>query len=385
MQSLKKGLLIILQVFLFITFAKAQEPCGLRITLLTCAPGKELYSTFGHTALRVQDSISGADDVFNYGTFEFEPGFYTKFIRGKLLYALSVEQFEDFLYSYQLESRRVVEQELILNCRQKQELHTALLINAKEENRYYRYDFLFDNCTTRARDMVEKQAGVQVGYRDILNGAQPSFRDLIHNYLNAGNQHWSKLGIDLLLGARLDRKVTNKEAMFLPDYLLKGFNHALVNGSRPLVTPPATVLDVPSPLERDFVVRPVFAFSLLLIFIMALSFYKNDRTARILTVFDKCFFLLLGLVGFLLLFMWFGTDHRIAKDNFNLLWAIPFHVMVPFLSRARHNWAAGYFRFTFFMSILLLVCWFFLPQEMNPGYLPLVLIVVLRSWFLQKK
>ncbi|HJW18317.1 MAG TPA: DUF4105 domain-containing protein, partial [Flavisolibacter sp.] len=104
------------------------QKCGLRISLLTCAPGEELYSTFGHTAIRVQDSLAGVDVVYNYGTFEFAPDFYSKFIRGKLLYSLSVEAFPDFLYTYQYESRSVVEQEIQLSCIEKQKLYTALQV-----------------------------------------------------------------------------------------------------------------------------------------------------------------------------------------------------------------------------------------------------------------
>ena len=137
------------------------DSCSLRISLLTCAPGEELYSTFGHTALRVQDPSQGIDQVYNYGTFEFGPDFYTKFIRGKLLYFLSVEEFGDFMYQYEAQSRSVQEQVLRLDCFEKQKLRSALQVNALEENKYYRYDFLFDNCTTRAGDMVAKNTEPQ--------------------------------------------------------------------------------------------------------------------------------------------------------------------------------------------------------------------------------
>ena len=133
---LKKRLLFLLMLFTWLSPRAQDLSCGYRITLLTCAPGNELYSIFGHTAIRVQDSLSGADQVFNYGTFEFSPDFYVQFIRGKLLYALSVEDYNDFLYAYKMESRSVVEQEIQFTCEQKKKLFTALLINAREENRY---------------------------------------------------------------------------------------------------------------------------------------------------------------------------------------------------------------------------------------------------------
>ena len=248
--ALKRLVLLFFFPLLIPVFSFGQnDSCSLRISLLTCAPGEELYSTFGHTALRVQDPSKGMDQVYNYGTFEFGPDFYTQFIRGKLLYFLSVEEFGDFMYQYEAQSRSVQEQVLRLDCYEKQKLLSALQVNALEENKYYRYDFLFDNCTTRAGDMVAKNTEPEVVFKDILDGRQPSFRDQIHEYLDAGKQHWSKLGIDLLLGAKLDRKVTNHEAMFLPDYLLKGFDRARVQ-EKPLSDPPRTILSLPSPLKK---------------------------------------------------------------------------------------------------------------------------------------
>src|SRR5690606_35915179 len=149
------------------------DSCALNISLLTCAPGSELYSTFGHTAIRVQNTELGYDEVYNYGTFEFGPDFYTKFIRGKLLYFLSVESFEDFIYQYEMESRSIQEQILLLDCGEKHRLLEALHQNAQPQNRYYRYDFLRDNCTTRARDMIRGQTKDSVLFKNILGDDKP--------------------------------------------------------------------------------------------------------------------------------------------------------------------------------------------------------------------
>jgi hypothetical protein len=377
---LKKGLLFLLLFFSWFSPGAQDLSCGYRITLLTCAPGNELYSIFGHTAIRVQDSISGADQVFNYGTFEFSPDFYVQFIRGKLLYALSVEDYNDFLYTYKMESRSVVEQELQFSCEEKKKLFTALLVNAKEENRYYRYDFLFDNCTTRAKDMVKQQSGTSIRFRNILDGKQPSFRTLIHSYLDAGNQHWSKLGIDILLGARLDRKVTNEESMFLPDYLLKGFDSAVQAPQNKLVTPPQPILKLESPMGKGFFITPFIAFFLVFVMALLISF----RNKGLAPVFDRIFFVFLGLAGLFLLFMWFGTDHYVARNNYNLLWALPTHIVAVFFLNRQSRAKNIYFRVIFWISLLLILTWFFLPQQMNPALLPIVCIIVLRSFLLSK-
>ena len=359
------------------------DSCGLQISLLTCSPGEELYSTFGHTAVRVKDSTTGMDIVFNYGTFEFSPDFYAKFIQGKLLYYLSVDDFPNFLYQYQMESRSVVEQPLQLSCAEEQQLFSALRWNAQEPNRYYLYDFLYDNCTTRARDIIAKNTGTKVVFPQILPKEVPTFRDLIHTYLDLGGQYWSKLGIDLLLGAKLDRQVTNQQSMFLPDYLKRGLDGSRVQ-QRPLVTTTLPVLTMPSPLNKGSLFRPAVVFTLLLVIAAALQLARKRWSERALKVFDTVLFLLLGLAGVLLLFMWFGTDHRVTQNNYNLLWALPTHLAVAFVLYRGKRWITIYFRVVFWLTTALLVLWAFLPQEMNNALLPLIILILLRSWQLSK-
>ncbi len=370
--------------FFILAGSFAQDSCSLRISLLTCAPGEELYSTFGHTAIRVQDAAAGTDFVFNYGTFEFGPDFYTKFIRGKLLYFLSVEQFNDFTYLYTLDSRSIQEQVIQLSCSEKQKLYSSLNLNAQEDNRYYRYDFLFDNCTTRAGDIIVNSSDKPVAFRNILPEEVPTFRDLIHSYLHAGNQYWSKLGIDILLGVKLDREVSNREAMFLPDYLLKGFDSAVIK-NQALVTPPKTILAMPSPLADKSLFTPAVVFSLLFVFIFSVSFSAKSWAKKSISIFDFVLFFSLGLAGLLILFMWFGTDHKVCQDNFNLAWALPTNVFVAFFLNSKKDWVKKYFTIVFWITLALAATWFFLPQQMNNALIPILLLIIYRSWMLSKK
>lgn len=381
-----KKLVVSLFFFFCLCFQSSAQTdsCALRISLLTCAPGEELYSTFGHTALRVKDVYRGTDHVFNYGTFEFGPDFYTQFIQGKLLYFLSVENFEDFLYQYQMESRSVIEQTLNLSCEEKEKLLAALQTNAQEANRYYRYDFLFDNCTTRAKDITKNNSGPALAFKNILPQKLPTFRNLIHSYLDAGRQPWSKLGIDILLGVKLDRQVTNEQAMFLPDYLLKGFDSASIAG-RPLVENKQTILQLPSPVKGNSLFTPLLVFSLLLVIVVACSFLKSKWASRVVKAFDLVFFFLLGLAGLLLLFMWFGTNHTVCRNNYNLLWALPTHVIMALFVYSNRSWVKVYFGFVFWFSLVLAAAWLFLPQQMNSGLFPILLLIVFRSWHLSKK
>lgn len=379
-----KKLFLLLLLITHHSLLIAQDSCALRITLLTCAPGTDLYSTFGHTAIRVQNRSSGSDEVFNYGTFEFSPDFYVQFIRGKLLYALSVENFADFTYAYQMESRSVVEQEILLSCTQMQELYKALQVNAREKNRYYRYDFLLDNCTTRARDMIARHAGAPVRYRRIIPPQPPTFRALLHVYLDAGGQQWSKLGIDLLLGSRIDRRVTNEEAMFLPDNLMKAIEGSTAQG-RLVAASPQPVLTLASPLTKNSWFSPLLIFSLLAVFLALVGFSKQPWAQKLTAGSDFLLLLLSGLTGFLLLFMWFGTDHYWCGNNLNLLWALPTNAVAAFFLKRRPKWLNIYLRFVKRWLVALILTWFWLPQELNPALLPVVLLLLLRIWLLAKK
>ncbi len=363
------------------TFSQS-DSCELRISLLTCSPGTELYSTFGHSALRVVDKSTGTDIIYNYGVFDFnDPDFYAKFVRGKLLYYLDQENFGDFLYNYSADNRSVSEQVLALTCSEKKDMQQFLFTNLRPENRSYKYDFLFDNCTTRLRDLVMKKSGKNYLTADILSNQPTSFRNHIHYYLDMNKMHWSKLGIDLLLGAKLDRLMTADEAMFLPDYLEKGFDSSSIAGT-PLVQQKVSLY-----IKKDTgemggnpLSTPAFIFSFILGAVAVLSFFAFRGSVTILAITDFLLFLITGLLGVLLVFMWTGTDHQICANNYNLIWALPTHLIAAFLIRKQTTFAKNYFRFTAILSALLVLAWFFLPQELNPALIPVVLLLGWRAW-----
>ena len=386
MNLLKKSCFLFFLFSLSISTAFSQQNnCGLRISLLTATPGEELYSTFGHSAIRVTDSMQGTDIIFNYGTFDFDdPDFYSKFVRGKLLYFVSVDDFENFVYQYQYEKRGITEQELNLTCNEKNNLYNALIENSKEENKYYKYDFVYDNCTTRLRDIVEKETNEKLVTKNIRPYEGVSFRNLIHEYLDRGNQYWSKFGIDMVLGTPLDKEITNQEAMFLPDYLLYAFDSTTKNG-KPLVQQKKELI----PPLIDYGNKPIFTplviFTILMLLVLIASFMTNKKIQAILTIFDFIFFLVCGLIGVLILFMWFGTEHQTAKNNFNIWWALPLHAVMAFMVHKRNSLVKKYFTFIFFSILLLLGAWVFLPQQLNIAFLPVVGIILIRSWFISKK
>jgi Domain of unknown function (DUF4105) len=367
-------------------FSSAQtDSCNLRISLLTCSPGEELYSSFGHTAIRVTDLSNGSDLVFNYGTFDMSDPitFYMEFTQGLMMYALSVYPFRAFQVEYSEQNRGVVEQVLQLTCEERQKLYAALRVNAQEANRYYEYYFLNDNCTTRAKDMIVKSApGISFG--NILPPDHPTFRNMIHSYLDKSGQPWSKFGIDILLGSRLDKKVTNEQSMFLPDYLLEGFDTARI-AARPLVSSKQTVLEY-KPLNNEApAFTPLLFFTVLLLIVAALTFLGTKWAQQLMNIFDRIFFFTLGLLGLLLLTLWIIRLDTVCRDNFNLLWALPTHLYIAFVMGRNKKWIKKYFRITLIISGLTLLSWFFLPQQLNTALIPVLLIIITRSFFRSKK
>jgi Domain of unknown function (DUF4105) len=385
MFSFKKYILLLLTGTLFFTKLHAQtDSCGLRISLLTCNPGAELYSTFGHSALRVVNVKTGTDIVYNYGTFDFnDPDFYTKFVKGKLLYYLNTESFNDFMYSYQADGRSVQEQVLNNSCADNIKILQALQLNLQPQNKFYKYDFTDDNCTTRLRDLIQKNVTGGTITKPFLQQNKFSYRNLIHQYLDSNNQLWSKLGIDILLGSPLDKKVSTQTAMFLPHHLLTGLDSTTVR-TKPLVLQKTTILIVQPPLQQKNIFTPFLSFLLLFIFIALLSFIKNNTVQKMLFVFDNVFFFICGALGCLLIFMWAGTDHQTCKNNFNLLWAIPTHIIAPYFLSSKKIAGKKYFQATFVMSILLCLLWFFLPQQLNVALFTVNALLALRSFFILK-
>jgi len=361
--------------------ASAQDSSRLRISLLTCTPGEELYSTFGHSALRVIDSNSVSDMVFNYGTFNFEEkGFYVKFIRGKLLYCLSWSSFEDFKADYQFENRGITEQVLNFTGEEKLKIMAAIRENAREENRYYKYDFFLDNCTTRLRDLIEKNKTP----RPQLPAVMPQnfrFRQAIHQYLDQNKKDWSKLGIDILLGAPCDAVMTTAQQEFLPDNLMIALdstkNISMVQSSQNLYQ-----LN-PQRITTSWF-TPLICFSALLLIFILISL-AGERARVLINLLDGLLFFFTGALGILLLFMWFGTDHSMTKTNYNLLWAFPTHIIIAFFMNSKKSRVKNYFLFTTLGMTLVLICWSFLPQQMNNALLPLATLILFRAFVRYRK
>ncbi|MGN6533642.1 MAG: lipoprotein N-acyltransferase Lnb domain-containing protein [Ginsengibacter sp.] len=380
----------VLPVLLLLISTKSfaqQDSCHLQISLLTVMPGEELYSTFGHSALRVTDTVTHRDIVYNYGTFNFDdPDFYTKFVRGKLLYYLSTDDFHSFVSENQQDNRGITEQILNLSCEQKRNIIGLLEANMMAQNRFYKYDFLFDNCTTRIRDLVQNASDSSVHFGKALH-TQVSFRNLIHEYLNYNDKQWSKLGIDILLGSKTDAIASPYQVMFLPDYLMKTLDSSNIN-SQPLVVEKHSLFKINySQNEKNNLSHPFFIFICLFVLIAFLSFSKNTFIQKFLASFDALLFFIVGLLGILILFMWFGTDHIMCRNNYNLLWAWPMNIVAAFYMHSKRKWPRVYFFVYAVFNMIVIAVWGMIPQHLNFALIPILAILIFRSllYFIRKK
>ena len=356
-------------------FSFAQDSSRIRISLLTCTPGEELYATFGHSALRIIDSNSVTDHVYNFGTFNFDDaGFYLKFIKGQLKYYVNVEEFDDFKFDYIAENRGITEQVLNFTPAEKITIHRALIENIKEENKFYMYDFFYDNCTTRLRDIIVKYHHPS----PVLPAVMPTtytFRNAIHQYLDDNHKDWSKFGIDILLGAPTDAVMTNAQQEFLPENLMKALdstkNTTIVSTSKNLYVLGETN-------NKSSLFTPLVLFSLFLLVFVFLSFFKNKNALNILSLLDSFLFFTVGLLGIILVLMWVGTDHIMTKNNYNLLFAWPMHIVYAFFMHKNTKRVKTYSLLVAVFLILFLCCWFFVAQKMNNALLPLIVLMIWR-------
>lgn len=349
-----------------------------RISLITCSPGDELYSIFGHSALRVFDDSLHINEVYNYGTFDFDtPNFYLKFASGKLKYMLSAYNFKYFLPSYYRKGRGVAEQQLNLTRDEKQRLFEALEINRRPENKFYRYDFFFDNCATRIRDIVFRSVNGDIEYAksDTLD---MTFRDMLRLYLD--RQPWTRDGIDIILGSRIDRKVTMYESTFLPDYLKDYFMHTTIGeNKRPLIKSDITLLKQrPGRDEITKVTPELVAWLLFVVFVFSLLY--EIKRGRSFYFIDRALLFLTGTLGLVVFFLWFLSDYTATGANYNILWAMPANLILMFFVKKLKT--KGIIRIggfvTWIMAGCVVIFWLLIPQSLPPLAFPLSLVIFIR-------
>ena len=354
------------------------------ISILTIGSGSSLNDAFGHNAIRIKDAAKNLDLTFDYGRYDFNaPNFYLNFARGKLNYAIGVAEYYDFLKFYKWQQRRVDEQVLNLTQIQKETLYNYLVNNYKPENRDYLYDFFYDNCATKIKDVINIATNNAVEFNHPENFEPKTFRTLIQEKLDWNT--WGSLGIDVALGSVIDQKATPVEHMFLPSYIHTFFKLATFkNNQYPLVKESKTIYNQNlAPSSLSFFLSPLFIFGLFALIILWVT-YKDFKMQHRTNSLDVVLFVLTGVVGLGILLLWFATDHKATHQNYNLLWACALNLLVigQLFRKTPKAWSIKYLKFLVILLCLLTLHWSIGVQVFALGLLPFLVALGIRYLFL---
>ena len=363
--------------------ASANNNDSIRLSLLTCAPGEEIYSLFGHTAIRYENPSQGIDVVFNYGLFSFNtPNFILRFSLGETDYQLGATDYAHFAAEYAFFGRSVWQQTLNLTEREKAELIRLLQENYRPENRVYRYNFFYDNCATRPRDKIEESIAGKVIYPAKPQDGSRSFRDIVHQYCKG--HPWARFGIDLCIGSEADRPITQRQMMFAPFYLMDAFAGAQIENDsiqRPLAEAARLIVDAtPGTDESGWIFTPLQCALLLFILTVGATIYGIRRRTGLWGV-DLFLFSAAGIVGCVLAFLAFFSEHPAVSSNFLLFVFHPGQLLfLPyFIYCDRKGKKCWYLTLNLIVLTLFIVLFPLIPQRFDLAVVPLALSLLVRS------
>ena len=350
-------------------------------SLLTCSPGSEIYELFGHTAIRYHNPDAREDIVFNYGMFSFNtPNFIWRFVKGETDYQLGVTRFEYFWPEYHYRGSYVYEQKLNLPDSLKARLLISLFENYEPQNRIYRYNFFYDNCTTRARDMIERATGQNVIYEKEVG--KTSFRKIIHKFTKG--HEWSRLGMDICIGSEADKTLNEREAMFAPLYYMDFLNHAYIissdGGKTKLAKEPQVIVTPGNGIEEEDMPSPMLVFAMLFVLTVIVSALEL-KVKRTLWGYDIILFGGTGLCGLIIAFLVFFSTHPATSPNYMLIFMHPLHLLLlpAFIYKEAKGRQSIYHMANSVVIALFFILIFIIPQDFNNAILFLALSLLLRS------
>lgn len=358
------------------------------ISIVTAGPGTELYEAFGHAAIRIKDPLLQLDLIYNYGIFDFNaPNFYTNFTKGKLLYKLGRYQFKYFLASYKNDKRWVKEQVLQLTQQEKQAFFIYLEKNALPQNASYYYDPYFNNCATKLRDLTKEILANKVVFKSDIPQNQDTFRELMNQEIHWNT--WGNFGINLALGSKLDKKTTLEDKMYLPDYVYRIFKNSVLfveNQPQKLVKKESILLDFKEQKPRIGFLNPLVIFSIIALLGLIIT-YKDSQKKQRSKWLDFFLFFTTGILGFVIVFLWFFTNHSTTPNNLNVLWSFAPNLIVSFfvLKNKNKKWLATYCKFLLLLLSFIPVLWLAKIQLFPLAVIPLLILLFVRYYFLSKR
>ncbi|MEG1686110.1 MAG: DUF4105 domain-containing protein, partial [Bacteroides sp.] len=337
------------------------------------------------TAIRYENLEKGVDVAFNYGMFSFNsPNFIFRFVKGETDYELGVVDFSYFEREYAMRNSSVYQQTLNLQPEEKEKLWQILTENYQPENRVYRYNFFFDNCTTRARDKIEECIYGTVNYQG--NNIKKTFRDIIHEYTKGFP--WSEFGIDICLGSEADKPIGFRQKMFSPFYLLhamdsakikelSGKNRVMIKETQEIVT---RSIEEKGEDNLFSSISPMVAMGLLLLFTLLFTVLGVWKGMSFWWL-DILLFGIVGLAGCVIAFLVFFSVHPTVSPNYLLVLLNPIPLIyLPFMTYLAIKRRKDYYHLiNFIVLTLFILLWGIIPQEISSAILPLTLCLLLRS------
>jgi len=377
-----KSYLNIIFVFTLIFFSfkiyanELEDKSRYKISILSIGEGPSLVDAFGHTAIRIKDAELKNDVVFNFGVYDFNsPNFYSNFVKGRPEYKLGIQNYNNLIQNYIRQKRYIVEHQLNLD-QNSIKIIIDLLVE-KLNDPYYIYDYFRDNCTTRAADIVIDKTNNKFKDEKLESETVFSFRNLIHEKINENS--WAALGIDLCLGAIIDKKINTRETFFLPENLMNYldlFEADIIK--RNIIYSPESKISYQENLSSPLLVNLIL--SLIIVTVTIFNFKRNKWNKSL----DILIFLISGSIGILIIFLWFFSNHFAGAQNFNLLWAFPFNFTLIFAIYKTKipNWSIGYIKLLIILIILLFLHWITGVQKYNLTLLPIFIALLIRYTFL---
>ena len=350
-----------------------------KVSIISIGEGSSLADAFGHTGVRVISN--GNDIVFNFGVYDFSaPNFYSNFVKGRPVYKLAVQKYENFKEGYIYQNRYLVEHELNISEESKINIIDLLVNNSRPENKYYTYDYLRDNCSTRVADILIDDTNNKFRVDKLESKAIITYRELIHEKISENS--WAALGIDLCLGAIIDKKISVRETFFIPEKLMKYMDELMIDYSKPITKNIIFSPDSPSKYNEEFP-KPLLVnliISLLIILLTYFNFRNNSWNRSI----DFIIYLFSGFVGVLIIYLWFFSNHFASAQNFNFLWAFPFNLAVVFalIRKTPPMWTINFVKLNIILLILLFIHWTTGVQKYNITLLPIFISLLVRYSYL---
>ena len=377
--------LVLLSTIFSVGYGQIQLSNYSEVSILTIGPGTSLNDAFGHSAIRIKDPMYQLDLVYDFGRYNFETkGFYLNFAKGKLNYTVEWSQSKPFIAYYKSVQREVKSQTLHFSLAEKQALFQKLQQNILPQNKSYAYDFFYNNCVTKIKDAIISVSQRPLNFKEPKDFKQHTFRALIRSQV--AQNSWGGFGIDLALGSVIDRVAPAEDHMFLPRYMHRFFEVATFKNSNELLVEKQEVLNATQlSAKSSFWTSPLFVFGILSILIIAVT-YKNYKNNTRTTGIDVLIFAVSGIIGVLILLLWFATDHTATTYNYNLLWAFAFNILLlpTLLKTTVKRRFIGYLKFLILLLFLMLIHWFTGVQSFNIGILPIWIALLIRYTYLCK-